>query len=142
MQRTASDCRRLKAELLEDLAQSRQAKSLNERAYKRVQQGSADELEVAALGWTIHNLYGLVENACYRIAKFFENHLDSEAWHQELLDRMKLEIPGLRLAFFNAEAHLLFDELRAFRQVFRNLYARPLKPEKVLTVQALVPDAC
>ncbi|MCA1949980.1 MAG: hypothetical protein LDL24_05390 [Treponema sp.] len=51
-----------------------------------------------ALGYTIHNIYGVMENACLRIARFFENGLNQNSWHRELLDRMIIEIPGVRQA--------------------------------------------
>jgi hypothetical protein len=46
---------------------------MNARAAERIREGSTDTLDYSALGYTIHNIYGLIENACLRIAKFFEN---------------------------------------------------------------------
>lgn len=37
--------------------------------------------------------------------------------------------------------YLLLDDLRSFRHLFRNLYARPLDPDRTLLVQAKVGPA-
>jgi len=48
---------------------------------------------------------------------------------------MTLTIGDLRPAFLDERAFLLIDELRSFRHVFRNLYAKPLDPQRVSLVQ-------
>ena len=62
--------------------------SKNRRATERIEAGANDELDWAALGYTLHNIYCAFENYFLRIAKFFENGLDQRFWHGELLDRM------------------------------------------------------
>ncbi len=113
----------------------------NRRAQGRLDHGAIDRLDWAALGYTIHNIYGVMENYCLRIATFFENGLDRESWNKDLLRRMTLTVGDLRPAFIDDETLLLLDELRSFRHVFRNLYARPLDPERVGFVQAKVKPA-
>jgi hypothetical protein len=141
MRRRKSDFDRLIAELEADARDIRSLVEENRRALARVEQDAVDRLDWAALGYTIHNLYGVMENYCLRIAKFFENGLDRESWHKDLLRRMTLTVGDLRPAFIDDEAFLLLDELRSFRHVFRNLYARPLDPERVRLVQAKVKPA-
>ena len=80
-----------------------------------------------------------MENACLRVAKFFENNLSDTSWHKELLERMRLTIEGVRPAFLDEQTYLLLDELRAFRHVFRNLYARPIDSDRIRLVQKKVP---
>ena len=109
--------------------------ALNERAAERIGSGATDDLDYAALGYTIHNVYGVIENACLRISKFFENGLSSEGWHKDLLNRMLLDIPGTRPAFFTRNEFLVLDDLRGFRHVFRNLYGRPLDRERLMSLQ-------
>ena len=138
MKRTGADIERLIAELRLDSARIDEAVATNSRAAQRINLGASDSLDYAALGYTIHNIYGIVENACLRISKFFENGLSPEAWHRELLDRMLLELPRTRPAFFLRDEFLVLDELRAFRHVFRNLYGRPLDEERILSLQAKV----
>ncbi len=82
-----------------------------------------------------------MENYCLRISKFFENGLSQDAWHRELLRRMTLEIGDLRPALFDETTFLPVDELRSFRHLFRNLYARFLDPERTRLVQLRVGPA-
>lgn len=135
------DIDRLYGELKLDCAQLSEQQRMNERAVERIRQGSDDSLDYAALGYTIHNIYGLMENACLRIAKFFENSVPREAWHRELLDRMLIDIEHVRPAFLTRQGHALLDDLRGFRHVFRNLYNRELDIERLLLVQKKVPAA-
>jgi hypothetical protein len=128
----------------------------NARAWERIEHGADDRLDWAALGYTIHNIYGVIENYCLRVAKFFENGLEGGGWHRELLHRMTLSIGSLRPALLSADAYVLIDELRSFRHLFRNLYARPhvraairqdcgqhrpLDPDRTRSVQARVAPA-
>lgn len=141
MKRTQNDVDRLIAELRFDRSQLDDLAELNARAAERIRMGSTDVLDYSALGYTIHNIYGLVENACLRIAKFFENGLSPDAWHKELLNRMLLDIPRIRPAFFTREEFLVMDELRGFRRVFRNLYSRPLDKARLESLQEKIPSA-
>lgn len=141
MGRQKADFDRLIAELEADARDLKELVNENVRAMGRIDQGAVDRLDWAALGYTIHNLYGVMENYCLRIAKFFENGIGQDAWHKELLRRMTLSIGDLRPAFLDDEAFLLIDELRSFRHLFRNLYARPLDSQRVRLVQGNVQPA-
>ena len=48
---------KLEAELQLDIERLAELRSTNERAAERVAVGDSDELEYAALGYTIHNLF-------------------------------------------------------------------------------------
>jgi hypothetical protein len=135
MLRTRADIDRLIAELRLDSAGMDELAQMNRQAAERIRLGATESLDFAALGYTIHNIYGLAENACLRISKFFENGLSPEAWHKDLLERMLLDIPRTRQAFLTREEFLVMDDLRAFRHVFRNLYGRPLDQERLAALQ-------
>ncbi|MEX2445274.1 MAG: hypothetical protein WD492_16875 [Alkalispirochaeta sp.] len=141
MKRSRDDFERLIAELQSDVRDLRVVLGENSRAWERIEHGADDRLDWAALGYTIHNVYGVIENYCLRVAKFFENGLEGSAWHKELLHRMTLEIGTLRPALLTEDTYLLIDELRSFRHLFRNLYARPLDPDRTRLVQAKVGPA-
>jgi hypothetical protein len=113
----------------------------NEKAMERIRAGSAEELDYAALGYTLHNIYNLMENSFFRIAKQFENNIGNETWHKELLYRMTLSIEGIRPRVIDRQAAEKIDELRAFRHVFRNMYRKNLDSEKLLLLQKRLPDA-
>lgn len=141
MKRTGDDIRSLVGLLDSDLAHLGALVDENTRAGERIKKGADDPLDYAALGYTVHNLYSLIENYMLRIAKTFENSLDATSWHTDLLDRMAAEVPGVRPRFFEPSETGPFHELRAFRHVFRNMYRSRLKPEKVLESQRAVPEA-
>lgn len=90
-----------------------------------------DEMAVAALGYTVHNLYNAIENYFLRIAKFFENNLETDTWHRDLINRMALSIEGVRPALLSEDVLAPFHELRAFRHVFRVIYDSTLNPKKL-----------
>ena len=62
---------------------------------------------------------------------FIENDLGHDEWHKTLVDRMTLDIEGVRPALVDLEFARKIDELRRFRHLFRNLYKTLLIPAKV-----------
>lgn len=131
----------LVAELSADLDDLGGPVASNRKADARIRHGADDELDWAALGYTIHLIYGVMESYFLRVSKFFENDLPSAAWHRELIDRMTLEIAGVRPRLLDRPLAQDFHELRAFRHVFRNMYSARLDPDRVRRVQSLVPSA-
>ncbi|MEI6873640.1 MAG: hypothetical protein WCL50_00760 [Spirochaetota bacterium] len=108
----------------------------NRRAWERIRQGAKDSIDWGALGFTLQTAYGVIENYFLRISKFFENGLPSKAWHKALVDRMSLEIPGLRPALLiSDEDRQAVQELLKFRHRIRNLYGEDLDPAKTEIVQ-------
>ena len=57
------------AQVLGDLAET------NLKADGRIRHGATDELDWAALGYTIHNIYNALESYFLRVSRFFENDL-------------------------------------------------------------------
>ena len=135
MKRKKSDLLRLVAELDSDFDLLKTLKQKNERAWRRVEQDSSEELDWAALGYTIHNIYNLLENYFLRISKFFENSLEPLSWHRDLIEHMRLDIEGIRPALLDRDLAARIDELRSFRHVFRNIYQSELDPKRVELVQ-------
>ena len=62
----------------------------NLRADGRIRHGATDELDWAALGYTIHNIYNALESYFLRISRFFENDLPPSTWHRELVEHMTI----------------------------------------------------
>jgi hypothetical protein len=112
----------------------------NRRALARIEAGANDRFDHAVLAYTIHNIYCLMENYFLRVAKTFENHVEGDAWHKDLVRRMSIEIDGMRPALLDDETAFRVDELRSFRHVFRNVYMSPLNSGKVLELQKKVPS--
>ncbi|MBL8965553.1 MAG: hypothetical protein JNG85_01020 [Spirochaetaceae bacterium] len=138
--RKPEDYRRLARELDLDADLLASLYEKSRRAAARAALASDDEFAWAALGYTLHNLYCLFENYFLRIAKFFENGLDSNSWHAELVDRMCVEIEGLRPRLFDRSYARRMDELRRFRHAFRNLYQSELDPRRLKLVDEGIPS--
>jgi hypothetical protein len=141
MIRTKEQFERLIAELDADMEILFSLGEKNVRANARIEQGAVDELDWAALGYTIHNIYNAMEGYFLRVAKFFENMISPQSWHRELLDRMSLAIPNVRPAFLRKEDVSILNDLRSFRHIFRNIYNGSLDPEKTAAVQKKVSAA-
>ena len=88
----------------------------------------------AVIGYYLHNFYNGCENIFKSIARFFENDLQVESWHRDLLKRMKLTIKGFRPAVINDELYLLLDDFRGFRHKFRYCYSFELDWERMKVV--------
>lgn len=128
------------AELEGDLEALPELLEINNRSMQRIDTGAIEELDYAALGYTLHNLYNLMENSFLRITRHFENDIGGEGLHKELLHRMTLSIEGIRPRVIDRQTAEQIDELRAFRHVFRNMYQKNLDPEKLLLLQTRLPD--
>jgi len=137
--RNADDFLRLKAELSNDWTLLDALLEKNRRAIERTVGVGDDEFAWAAVGYTIHNIYCLFENYFLRVSKFFENGLDPAIWHAQLVERMTLDIPGLRPSLFDRAFAARIDELRRFRHTFRNLYLSELNPDLVRKLSDAIP---
>ncbi|MCF7985249.1 MAG: antitoxin [Thiohalocapsa sp.] len=73
-----------------------------------------------AIGYLLHNFYNGCENIFRAIAEYFENDIGGDAWHADLLKRMRLEVNGYRPAVIDDELYRLLNDFRGFRHVFRN----------------------
>ncbi len=96
-----------------------------------------DEMATTAVAYLVHNLYTAFQGYFLRIAKHFENSLKDSAWHRELIDRMKIAIPGIRPAVITPDLVEPLDELRRFRHLFRNMYKSRLREDRVTEVSEI-----
>ena len=141
MKRTEAALRRLIAELEAESAIFDEIFEKYRLVNEKIKKIEPDELDWAGVAYTIHNLYNLMENYFLRIAKFFENDIDASSWHKDLIFRMTLDIEHVRPSFISKESAPLFNELRAFRHVFRNIYQSELDIDKLKAINAKVPTA-
>jgi len=129
--RNADDYRRLAGELAIDMELLHALQAKHAKAAERAVRAKDDEMLWAAVGYTIHNMYCLLENYFLRVSKFFENGLDSASWHVELVDRMCADVAGLRPRLFDTEFARRIDALGRFRHAFRNMYQSELDPRRI-----------
>jgi hypothetical protein len=89
------------------------------------------EIELSALAATLHSFYTGVENIFKRVAVELDGEpVRGEAWHRELLLRMKTPTAH-RPALLTAELHDTLNEYLRFRHVFRNAYSFDLDWQKM-----------
>ena len=129
--------RLLRAQLEEDFRFIQYCAGRHSDMVARASSASDREMATMAIAYLLHNLYTAIENYMLRIAKHFENTLEDSSWHRELIERMKIEIPGLRPAVITSDLEEPLDELRRFRHVFRNVYKSALKPSRVNEVSEI-----
>lgn len=141
MRKDESTLALLIAELNANVDTLTELEEANNRAMARLNAGATEDLDYAVLGYTLHNIYNLVENSFYRIAIYFENNLKAETWHKDLVQRMTLNIKGIRPAVIDQRSADLLDDLRSFRHVFRNMYRKHMDERKLLALQADLPEA-
>jgi len=67
------------------------------------------------------NFYTCAETAFLRISQFFENSLDSERWHKDLLSKMTVVIKGVRERVISDESRMSLSEMLRFRH-FKRYY--------------------
>jgi hypothetical protein len=67
------------------------------------------------------NYYTCVETAFQKISQHFENHLEPDRWHAELLSKMTLRIDGVRIPAVSDANYPALLELQRFRH-FRRYY--------------------
>jgi hypothetical protein len=80
-------------------------------------------------------LYCAFEDLFKLVARFFENQVDDRGKHHvELLNRMTIEIEGIRPRLLKPKAVRLLDNIRAFRHFIRWAYAAELDERKIRLV--------
>lgn len=73
------------------------------------------------LAGILENYYTCLETLFLRISQHFENHLDESRWHQAVLEKMTLRIPGIREAVIRDSTKRGLLELLRFRH-FKRYY--------------------
>jgi hypothetical protein len=77
--------------------------------------------DLTILADILTDYYTAVETAFVRIAKAFENTLEERRWHKSLLERMRIEVPGVREQVLSDATYRHLHELMRFRH-FRRYY--------------------
>jgi hypothetical protein len=137
--RTYESMRALIQELEGNAAEIARVLEHNRRAQARISAGADDPVDWGALGFTSQTLYGVLENYFLRISKYFENKLPGDRWYTALVEKMSLDIPGVRPSFFTEKQHeQQVREIVRFRHRLRNLYGEDLNPRKTAEIQKTV----
>jgi len=67
------------------------------------------------------DFYTCLETLFLRISRFFENNLQTDKWHSDLLHKMTLEMNKIRPAVLSDKTYQLLNEFLKFRH-FRRYY--------------------
>lgn len=102
---------------------------------------SLDEHKMIHSAYMLHNLYNAYEDLFQEIAVCFENNIErSSGYHKNILMRMKISIPGIRLALLSEESFSMLSELMGFRYVFRHAYNYDLELGKLQELRAKITE--
>lgn len=86
----------------------------------------------AAAAFEINRIYNILEKAFERLCESFENHLEKTGrYHDTLIERMTLDLKGIRPAFLPLDAVRDVRELKGFGHLFRHAYDLDLDPIRV-----------
>lgn len=107
-----------------------------EKAAERVAQRHPGHLEAAA--YELGRLYSAFERSLERICDEFENHFERrDDHHEKLLQRLSLELAGIRPAFIPPQELDALRELRGFRHLTRHAYDVVLREDRLAELTAL-----
>jgi len=127
----AASLRLLKTEILNDLEAAADIRHRLDPVLARIPMPDATQGEVVHAAYLLHNVYNAWESILRRVATAFENELKPDQWHEALLRRMTLTIPGVRPAVIDERLRAQLDELRKFRHFFRHSYAVKLEAGRI-----------
>lgn len=117
-------------EMEEDAAVFAQAVSI---ARERLEQIHPGHLE--ACGYELNRAYNILEKTFERVCVAFENHFDKRGdYHERLIERMALHLPGIRPALVPPDWKEVIRDLKGFRPIFRHAYDLRLRPARLAEV--------
>ena len=133
----------LKADIRDELEKLSKLEKEFQAAYEMLGQdkNQIPAYDRGAIGYMLHSFYNGCENIFRSIARFFENDVEPQTWHRNLLKRMKYEVEGYRPRVIDDNLFKLLDDFRGFRHKFRHSYSYELDWEKERLVAAKLPDA-
>lgn len=86
----------------------------------------------AAAAFEINRIFNILEKAFERLCETFENHLEKIGrYHDTLIERVTLDLKGIRPAFLPVDAIRDVRELKGFRHLFRHAYDLDLDPVRI-----------
>jgi hypothetical protein len=92
----------------------------------------ANDYRVDVAGLNLHGFYAGLERVFLVVAERIDASVPAGAnWHQELVQQMAMELPGVRPQAISPEMAQALDPCRGFRHVVRNVYAYVLDPRRV-----------
>ncbi len=107
-----------------------------DKAQARLLDSADGHLEACA--YELARLYNVLEKILERICSEFENHFDKRGdYHERLIQRLALTLPGIRPAFIPQDCVHVVRELKGFRHVVRHAYDLEFREARVGELAAL-----
>jgi Rad3-related DNA helicase len=114
-------------ELAADTAVARDAA---QKAEARLREQTPGHLEAAA--YELTRLYNVIERMLERVCDAFENHFEKRGdYHERLLQRLALDLEGIRPALIPPDRLGDLRELKGFRHLVRHAYDLTLRPDRL-----------
>lgn len=98
----------------------------------RLQRDKSNTDHAMILAQALTNYYTCLETIFLRVSKYFENHLPEDRWHQALLEKMTLEIDGIRVRVIRDEVYFGLLEIMKFRHFARYYFELDYDWDKLL----------
>ena len=94
------------------------------------QERTSGHLEACA--YELGRMYNVLERMLERLCDDFENHFEKRGdYHERLLQRLTLDLPGIRPAFLPKDQVPALRELKGFRHVIRHAYDLTLRADRL-----------
>ena len=122
----------LRARLTKELDDVREVVGRVASHYQQLGDTEVDDLVAAGFAAYLHSFYNGVENIFKVIAEYLDDFTPNGGrWHQDLLEQMALEIPGVRPAILSSELAETLREYLELRHFFRHSYSFQIEWEKL-----------
>jgi hypothetical protein len=100
------------------------------KAATLLKQESPGRLEACA--YELSRFYNVLEKMLERICEAFENHFEKRGdYHERLIQRLSLDLEGIRPAFIPRDRASDIRELKGFRHLTRHAYDLTLKADRL-----------
>jgi hypothetical protein len=114
-------------------------RTASHKAALRLTETTDGRLEACA--FELARLYNIFEKILERVCSGFENHFEKKGdYHERLLQRLALELPGIRPAFIPKEFVPSVRELKGFRHFVRHAYDIEFQEDRVKVLVGLASE--
>ena len=106
------------------------AQDAAQKAALRLREESPGHLEACA--YELARFYSVVERMFERLCEEFEHHFEKRGdFHEKLIQRLALDLEGIRPAFIPKDRAADVRELKGFRHVMRHAYDLTLRADRL-----------
>jgi hypothetical protein len=112
------------------------AREAAQKAGQRARLDSPGHLEACA--YELARCFNVLEKMLERICEAFENHFEKRGdYHEKLVQRLSLDLKGIRPAFIPQGRVAEVRELKGFRHVMRHAYELTLRADRLAELTRL-----